>query len=348
MKGVLQELFCLSALILGGCDGAAASGGLAEGVLGVVNVPQTKPTYRLESGAEAARLAYEAGSRGYLVGFTWRDLEPSPGTFALDALEQEVAYAKALGFTVLLNLQVVNTSARETPDDLQTLAFDEAPVQARFRALLDALAGTLEDVTYLAVGNEVDGYLGASGTWETYTRFYADAVTYVHETFPGLSVGTTVSAGALSEGVRSQAEVLIVQGDVAVFTYYPVDDNFQIIDADAEVVLEDMLSFAGDKRVLVQEFGYPTSPLNGGSEVGQAAFIGAGIAAWRGFADKIPFFSVFALHDLPPVLCEELSGYYGLPGNRAFEAFLCSLGLRKDDGTPKSSWQVFTENAEGP
>ena len=309
MKRMLQGLLCISTLVLGGCVGASPPGASGEGVLGVVNVPQTLPTYRPESGAEAAQLAYAAGSRGYLVGFTWRDLEPTPGTFALDALVQEVAYAKALGFTVLLNLQVINTSARETPDDLENFAFDEAPVQTRFRPLLDALAQTLEsNVTYLAIGNEVDGYLGASGTWEPYTRFYADAVTYVHETFPGLTVGTTVGSGALLESVRPEAEALIAEGDVAIFTYYPVDDAFQVIDADAEAVLEDMLSFAGDKRVLVQEFGYPTSPLNGGSEAGQAAFIGAGIAAWRGLgADKIPFFSVFALHDLPPVLCEELS-----------------------------------------
>ncbi len=179
MKRVLQGFLCLSAVVLGGCDDASASppGVPAGGVLGVVNVPQTLPTYRLESGAEAAQLAYAAGSRGYLVGFTWRDLEPTPGTFALDALTQEVAYAKALGFTVLLNLQVINTSACETPDDLETFAFDEAPVQARFRVLLDALAQTLgQDVTYLAIGNEVDGYLEVSGTWETYTRFYADSV----------------------------------------------------------------------------------------------------------------------------------------------------------------------------
>lgn len=157
-----------------------------------------------------------------------------------------------------------------------------------------------------------------------------------------------MSAGALSEGVRSKAKALVAGGDAAIFTYYPVDDIYQVTDADAETVLKNMVGFAGYKRVLVQEFGYPTSPLNGGSEAGQAAFIEAGIAAWRGLgADKIPFFSVFALHDLPPVLCEELSGYYGLPGDRAFEAFLCSLGLRRDDGTPKSSWQVFTENTEG-
>jgi hypothetical protein len=37
--------------------------------------------------------------------------------------------------------------------------------------------------------------------------------------------------------------------------------------------------------------------------------------------------------------------YYGLPNSAEFKSYLCSIGLRKADGTPKAGWNAFTQAA---
>jgi hypothetical protein len=40
-------------------------------------------------------------------------------------------------------------------------------------------------------------------------------------------------------------------------------------------------------------------------------------------------------------MCEEFGRYYGLPDDTNFKAYLCTLGLRQRDGTPKLGWKAF-------
>ncbi len=39
-------------------------------------------------------------------------------------------------------------------------------------------------------------------------------------------------------------------------------------------------------------------------------------------------------------MCDQFAAYHGLPGQANFKAYLCSLGLRRVDGTPKLAWQA--------
>jgi hypothetical protein len=91
---------------------------------------------------------------------------------------------------------------------------------------------------------------------------------------------------------------------------------------------------------VVQELGYPASPLNGSSDVQQAEFFTDAIAQWKLRADKMPFVSLFLLHDFTPQQCTDFSAYYNLPNQPQFIGYLCSLGLRKADGTARPSWQA--------
>ena len=62
---------------------------------------------------------------------------------------------------------------------------------------------------------------------------------------------------------------------------------------------------------------------------------------------QIKFASIFALHDFDEKGCKGLIGYYGMGGlfsltqqGKDFQGFLCSLGLLREDGTPKPSWDA--------
>jgi hypothetical protein len=59
----------------------------------------------------------------------------------------------------------------------------------------------------------------------------------------------------------------------------------------------------------------------------------------------MPFLNYFALHDFTPTFCSSLAQYYGDPNDPAFAAYLCTLGLRHDDGTVKPAWQTLVDSA---
>jgi hypothetical protein len=131
-------------------------------------------------------MAYSTGVRGIELDKTWKELEPAPGQFKLDDLDSATSYMIGeRGFEVLLNIQIINTITREMPTDLNTLPFDSPTVSARFHALIDAMAPHLNPhYHYLAIGNEVDVYLAASGEWKAYQTFYEDSLAYVHKVLP--------------------------------------------------------------------------------------------------------------------------------------------------------------------
>ena len=70
-------------------------------------------------------------------------------------------------------------------------------------------------------------------------------------------------------------------------------------------------------------------------------------AAWRRAAKRIPFLNFVLLHDLRASECEEIAGYYGRQEHRSLKDFLCSLGLRRADGTPKAAWTSLLKGASG-
>lgn len=55
--------------------------------------------------------------------------------------------------------------------------------------------------------------------------------------------------------------------------------------------------------------------------------------------------NLFLLHDFTTEECDLPGEYYGIPNNAQLEAFLCTLGLRLADGTPRPAWQAVNDAA---
>jgi hypothetical protein len=95
------------------------------------------------------------------------------------------------------------------------------------------------------------------------------------------------------------------------------------------------------KPIVLQEWGYPTSPALMSSEQAQAAFIDSTFAAWKRLgAERIPFISFFKRRDWNAAHCAALSRQ--APGQRLHE-FLCSLGLLRNDHTPKPGYRAVVD-----
>jgi len=44
-------------------------------------------------------------------------------------------------------------------------------------------------------------------------------------------------------------------------------------------------------------------------------------------------------------MCDDFSQYYSLAASPSFNAYLCTLGVRRVDGTPRDAWYVLETEA---
>lgn len=338
----------LAAALASACGSDKGTSPDGPRVLAISANPRSFPAPTPDDVLAAVDLATGAGARGMFLAERWSVLEPSAGRFNLGDFARRVGLFSDRGLTILVGIQVVNTTVKETPPDLGGVAFDSPEMKNRFHALIDALVPILAGrVAFLSIGNEVDVYLAATGEGDAYREFYEDAVNYTHGALPRVSVGVTATYGG---GVAGPAAPLVkalnAASDAWILTYYPLATNFHVLlPGDVETALPAMVAAAGGKRVVVQELGYPESRLLGGSRQLQADFISRALYTWQAQGGRIPFLNVFLLHDLAEESCAGLASYYGLAGSAEFEAYVCSLGLRQGDGTPKLAWQALVDAA---
>ena len=310
-------------------------------VLSILANPRPIPTPVAADYAAAVDSIVAVGARGTVLTYSWRDLEPDSARLNVQQLISDVRYARGRGLQVFVGLQPINTVKREMPPDIAALPWTDARLQRRFERLLDAIAPVVNDITYLSIGNEVGDYLGAAGEWASYTSFVAREVTSLHRRSTAIKVGATIEFDA-AKAQSAQATALFAVGDVAIYTHYPFASGYTVdVPTSTRTTFDRMITIAGGKPVVLQELGYPASPLNGSSDSMQAAFYTDAIAQWklRGSV-RMPFVNLFLLHDFTPQQCADFVTYYNQPNQPAFVGFLCTLGLRKADGTARPAWEA--------
>ncbi len=318
-------------------------------VLAISATPAHMPSPSAQDFQEAVNLEVGAGVNGLFNSYTWSSLEPRSGSMNVSKVGDDAKGAPSAGFaTQYIGMQMINTTAKETPSDLQSVAWDDPAMKSRFHALVDAIAPLVAGrIAYFSIGNEVDVYLKATNNWTAFQSFFEDGVAYVHGKLPGVKVGTTITFGG-AQANTSKMNTLTTQADVMIFTDYPLGANFAPLGAShGSDDLQAMVSMASGKPVVVQELGYPAdSTLLGSSEDEQAAFVSNAFARWQGIGGtKMPFVNFFLMHDFSPSMCDQFARYYGDPDDAAFKAYLCSIGLRRNDGTAKKGWNAFVQGA---
>jgi hypothetical protein len=343
------------ASLLGGCSGVVTSGMLSQPqpsadqrVLAVFPNPTQVPTPAPQDYINAVNLVYGAGARGIVEAPTWSSLEPSAGQYSLQNLQNDLTFQASKGLRIYLGILVINSVPKEVPPDLINVSWDDPAMKSRFHALLDAIKPLLTTyVAYMSIGNEVDLYMKAHPTeWLAYQSFYEDGLAYIHQTMPGIRVGVTTTFAGASTSAQANVAALNSMSDVWIFTYYPTGAGF--VPNSPQSPLSDfptMLTLAGTKDVVLQEVGYPSSTVISSSEANQAAFVTQFFQAWQNSGQRIPFLSFYLLHDLTPTTCAQLNSYYQVSPDPAFQAYLCTLGLRHDDDTLKPAWSAFVSAA---
>jgi hypothetical protein len=321
--------------------------GAVTATFSITSSPRQVPEATDADRLAALRLAYANGVRGQYISLRWSEIEPQPLVYSFQRLVDTLALLRNEGtFEVLIGIQTINTNRRELPADIAHLPFDDPQVIARFNRMLDALVPSLSSqVRYISIGNEVDGYLVAHPTeWSAYKNFVDATAPHVRMLNPQVRVGSTTTFNGASSNAQLVA-ALNANTDVHIFTYYPLNADFTPrAPSIASPDFARMRELAGNKPIVLQEVGYPTSSVLESSESAQATFYNNVFDAWVANQSSVSFLNVYLLHDPTQAECDAQAAYYGL-SSANFNALLCSLGLRRVDGTPKAAWQILTDKA---
>jgi hypothetical protein len=290
---------------------------------------------------------------------TWGDVEQEAGSYQWEWFDHLMGLNSGEGFEVSLVINVIHTTVRSpVPPDLADVPFDDPAFVRRFTAfvltLLDRYPG---QIAYLSIGNEVNDYfVEHQDEVESYRAFFLAMKKAIGARHPGVKVGMTFAYhDAERQGALDIVRRLNV-GDFTPYTLYIYSEGFRFDREPGELedYLERMLALAGDKPVAIVELGWNTAPSLGGSEDDQVAFVREAFRLLARHRGRIEYLTWFTLHDGRPENCRQAALSFiphrpDLAENEAFMRpftdFICYLGLRRGDGTPKLGWQVWQEEA---
>ncbi|MEW6748232.1 MAG: hypothetical protein AB1295_00810 [Candidatus Micrarchaeota archaeon] len=208
------------------------------------------------------------------------------------------------------------------------------------------------DPDYLFVGNEVDDYL-----WERrelipeFKDLLEQTRIKVHAANPRTKVGFTVTYhDTLTHNATDITKTLAEEADIIGYTDYGYRGLFRFDNVSRGLeYLGRPADVVPGKPFAIVEAGWSSSPLLGSSEALQEEYA-EGFFAYLEDTDA-EFVNWFALHD--GVDCSDAADSFlkDLPQVKedesfmeVFKEFLCSLGIKHSDGTPKKAWSVWQEN----
>jgi len=308
------------------------------------------PYLWMESYSQAVQAVRAINAKGLLMIESWSEVEPRVGAYDQEKISRDLKLNHIGTFDqVLLGMQIINTVKREVPKNLRKKAWDDPAMIGAFRDYINWLAPQIAgQVDMISIANETDVYFkDHPDELDAFLVFQKQALDHIRIALPGVKVGVTVTFEGLENGRAPLLESLTRDSDMVIMTYYPFGKDGRFRPADAPLTdFPRMVEFAGTKKLILQEVGYPTAASVGGSEEVQAAFVTSVFQAWSQSADAIPFLSFFMQHDFAPQTCGALSGYYGVGAEGIIHDMLCTLGLRYVDGRPKKAWPVLVESAK--
>jgi hypothetical protein len=274
----------------------------------------------------------------------WTEIEQKPGQYNLEGLDFQVATANRMNIPMSVTLRMIDTVDRVVPNDVKRAAWDSSEMQRRVLPLVDAMSSHFQGrVKWFMFGNEIDGYFGRHpDEIPAFARLLTIIKQHVKQHSSQTIVSSTVMFGGI-DALNGALAPLNSQFDFVSITYYPIRGNFTM--RPPNVVFTDfdkMRAVASGRKVILQEIGYPSSSLNESSQDLQAQFYRDVFQAMRQNRDFVEAGNFFLLGDLSDKFVKDLAGFYGMPNQKVFLAFLQTLGMFDMQGQPKKSWAVFS------
>jgi len=298
---------------------------------------------------KAFSLAQGVGVKVIELPAFWDESEPEARQYVEGWLPIADQFYSKAGIKLAISLNPIDTNNLRLPKDLKDKSLNDPEVIERYKAFVNFAANQLRDsdIFFVAIGNEIDAYLGSSDKrWQEYTEFFIAVAPYVREKFLNAVIGSKITYDGVIN-LNDKVRRLNNYADVVLTTYYPFKQGGFIV-RDPATVHEDfkrIVDLYPDKKIYFAEIGYPSGSLNGSSETKQADFIRETFVAWDTYTDKIPFLNFQWLHDASPETVANWQKYYGLK-DKSFASFLGTLGLRTYDGKEKEAFVTLGEEVK--
>ena len=205
---------------------------------------------------------------------------------------------------------------------------------------------------YLFVGNEVDDYLYAHrDKIPAFKEILSETREKVHAVSPNTKVGfTTTYHDAKSHNATDIIVELAPEADIIGYTVYGYHDMFVFDNVSlGRFMLDDVKNIVPGKPYAIVETGWSSSSMLSSSEETQAQFAGE----YFSFVETTDaeFVNWFSLHDGKDCTDAANSFLTDMPWVEedeefmvVFKEYLCTIGLKESDGTPKQAWGVWEWN----
>ncbi|MDH5738701.1 MAG: hypothetical protein OEY77_00080 [Nitrospira sp.] len=304
----------------------------------------------------ARQQALNKGMKISRIQIDWNDLEPSPTTYTI---ERFVGMMGEIPSDHAILILLDGTAPEHRPSDLRTLPPNHWSVINRYQIVLQQMLPVMagRNVVAFSVGNEPDNVFdgldwqstdGRAWTQQLVEFLYSVRPT-LQSAYPNMAVGMTLTQISLERGRRGAITPIINQGDVAIFNYYCLGNDFRVQGTNVmSAEIDAMVSAAMSRFVILQEVGCPagnTPSLVGATQSNQTAFytelvnqIAARPQIRMAFAfqliDWSPELSSWIVQELRDEGHEELA-------NQFAEVWGTIGMLRWTDGSARPAWQVF-------
>jgi hypothetical protein len=315
--------------------------GISPVLVGITPTPAapdgaSSPAAELQ--AELTVLA--AGSRAAVVPALFDD---DPEMIAASVSKKAAFYAEH-GRRVALSLRVVDRLVDHRPAALAGLPWSAPETIATVKATIDLLlSASGDEVRYLTLGRDVDVYLAAHPEERAgFVTLAKEVAAHVkaHPDAPkeiGAGVALTTSAPKMEPAFQD----LVEAQDVLAFSYFPGLGTFEPEAASGVAsTIDQIADIAGDRVIVLEGAGFASDAAAGGGEDAQQAFFSILFGAVSARRKSFVVVNVVELFDAPAAGCTAWAEQQGDAPDGPLAAYACSLGLFREDGTPRPAWSA--------
>ncbi|MEZ4299703.1 MAG: hypothetical protein R3B70_32435 [Polyangiaceae bacterium] len=329
----------------GGAGGGSSSGAggdaLAPVLVGISPTPASSagmPAPVAEIEAELTTLA--AGARAAVLVLPWDELAASDGA----DLAKIAAFYAGHGKRISISVAVVDRMVDRRPAALDGFAWSAPETITAMKATLDSLFEiTGDEVRFVTFGRDADIYLQAHPDERAGFVAFAKAACAYIKVHPDAPADVEVGVGFTTEAPKNETAFkdLIDFQDVVAFSYFPgMSAPGQAAAADVASTVTKLADAAGKKRIVLTGAGLASDPVAGGSEDAQQKFFATLFGAVAARRESFALVNVVELNDAPDDACAAWAESQGDAPGGPLTAYACSMGLFRDDGTPRPAWST--------